>query len=179
MRIISGQFKGRRFEPPINITARPTTDFAKEGLFNVLVNSINFEESNALDLFSGTGSISYELISRGCPNVTAVEMSIKHISFIHKVINQLNIDNLHILQTDVFRFIENTSQTFDLIFADPPYQLENINAIPDLIFKNHLLKEDGLLVVEHGKTTNFEKNEYFLQERNYGNVHFSFFAHPK
>lgn len=179
MRIISGTFKGRRFDPPSNITARPTTDFAKEGLFNLINNIIDIEGTTTLDLFAGTGSISYEFVSRGCLHSTAIEMSNQQISYIKKLSAQLKISNLHIFKQDVFRFLAKSSASFDIIFADPPYQLDNITSIPDAVFNKNLLNKDGLLIVEHGSKTSFTKHPNFREHRNYGNVHFSFFEHKK
>lgn len=175
MRIISGKFKGRRLTPPTTITARPTTDFAKESLFNVLSNRIDFEDKQVLDLFSGTGSISFECISRACNHVTAVEMSERHIAFIKKTMADLKINNLRVWRIDVFRFLESNKETFDFIFADPPYQLPNITEIPDAIFAHQRLKENGIFVLEHGSKNTFANHPHFVEHRNYGNVHFSFF----
>ena len=175
MRIISGKFKGRRLTPPTSITARPTTDFAKEGLFNVLTNYMEFEGTTALDLFSGTGSISLECVSRGCIHVSAVEMSEQHIGFIKKTMDSLKVDNLRVYRSDVFRFLTTNHESFDFIFADPPYQLPNITELPDAIFKQKRLKDGGLFVLEHGSKNSFETHPHFVEHRNYGNVHFSFF----
>jgi len=175
MRIISGKFKGRRLTPPTSITARPTTDFAKESLFNVLNNHLDLEGATALDLFSGTGSISLECVSRGCVHVIAVEMSEQHIGFIKKTISALDISNLRVYRSDVFRFLASNHETFDFIFADPPYQLPNITEIPDAIFNQQRLKDGGIFVLEHGSKNSFETHPHFREHRNYGNVHFSFF----
>ena len=175
MRIISGKYKGRRFDPPTNITARPTTDFAKESLFNLINNMMDIEGCTVLDLFSGTGSISYEFASRDASYITAVEMSEKHIAFIRKTCTTLGIDNVRVQRSDVFRFIASTKATYDVIFADPPYQLDRIAEIPDLIFANNLLADDGILIVEHEVSTDFSNHPNFFEHRNYGNVHFSFF----
>ena len=175
MRIISGKYRGRTIVPPRNLRARPTTDFAKENLFNVLVNLVDFEELDVLDLFSGTGSISYELASREALHITAIEMSEKHIAYIRKMCADLKIDNIRVMRQDVFRYLTSTQTSFDFIFADPPYQLENIADIPDLVFKHNHLNRDGLLIVEHGSKTSFENHPNFVDHRNYGNVHFSFF----
>jgi len=175
MRIISGTFKGRRIQAKSNITARPTTDFAKEGLFNLLNNKIDFEGIRVLDIFAGTGSIGIEFISRGCESVIAVEKEEKHCQFIREVCRELKIDNHRLIKGDVFRVIGSLHQKFDMIFADPPYQLENLSTIPDLIFDNNLLADDGLLVVEHGSSINFSNHPAFSSMRKYGNVHFSFF----
>ena len=175
MRIISGQFKGRRIEPPSNIKARPTTDFAREGLFNVLNNLLDYEETSCLDLFAGTGAVSIELASRGCPSVLCVEQSDRHLAFIKKVIKDLEITTVFPIKGDVFKFIPTTSQSFDFIFADPPYDLKNIELIPSLIFENNLLKENGLFVFEHSKKNDFSDHSRFFQHRNNGNVNFTFF----
>ena len=175
MRIISGKYKGRRIEPPHSITARPTTDFAKESLFNVLNNLIDFEEISCLDLFAGTGSISIELASRGCPSVLAIEQNDAHIAFIKKTIKLLGIETIFPLKVDVFRFLPTTTQTFDFIFADPPYDLRTFEILPNLIFENNLLKDGGIFVLEHSKKNDFSAYPNFMQHRNYGNVNFTFF----
>lgn len=179
MRIISGKFKGRRFDPPTNITARPTTDFAKESLFNLIINEIDIESSTVLDLFSGTGSISYEFASRDALHITSVEMSDRHIGYIKKMCELLKIKNIRIVKQDVFRFLANTGASYDIIFADPPYQLENIADIPDYVLNNNHLNNDGLLIVEHGIKTDFSAHPNFYSHRNYGNVHFSFFKNKE
>jgi 16S rRNA (guanine966-N2)-methyltransferase len=175
MRIISGQFKGRRLQVPTNITARPTTDFAKEGLFNLLNNRIDFEGIDVLDLFAGTGSISIEFVSRDCKSVISIEQNERHSAFIRKVCNELKITNLSLIKTDVFKFIDTCHAQFDMIFADPPYELIQLAQIPDLIFAKKLLKEDGLFVLEHSSKNNFDQHPHFVDHRNYGNVNFSFF----
>lgn len=175
MRIIGGKYKAKRISVPHNITARPTTDFAKEGLFNLLNNRIDFEDIDVLDLFAGTGSIGFEFISRGARSVVSVEQSDRHCVFIHKVCNDLKIDNLMLIKGDVFRYIASARVKFDVIFADPPYELTKINEIPDLIFKQELLKPDGLFVLEHSAKSNFEKHPNFSSHRHYGNVNYSFF----
>jgi 16S rRNA (guanine966-N2)-methyltransferase len=175
MRIISGQFKGRRLQVPTNITARPTTDFAKEGLFNLLNNRIDFEDIDMLDLFAGTGSIGIEFISREAKSVISVEQNERHCAFIRKVCSELKITNLSLIKTDVFKFIDTCHSQFDMIFADPPYELEQLAGIPDLIFTKKLLKEEGLFVLEHSSKNNFEQHPHFVDHRNYGNVNFSFF----
>ncbi len=175
MRIISGALKGRRIEPPHNITARPTTDFAREGLFNVLNNLLDYETLTCLDLFAGTGAISIELASRGCASILCVEQNDKHLAFIKKTMAALGITTMFPIKADVFKFIPTTSQTFDFIFADPPYDLKNIEMIPELIFKHQLLKENGLFVFEHSRKNDFSNHPHFFQHRYYGNVNFSFF----
>jgi 16S rRNA (guanine966-N2)-methyltransferase len=157
MRVISGIYKRRRFDVPRTFKARPTTDFAKENLFNVLSNYMNFEEGIvALDLFAGTGSISIELVSRGCDRVISVEKEGAHHAFISKIMKEVQTDKCLPIRGDVFKFINGSHERFDFIFADPPYELKELETIPDLIFKNNLLKEDGLFVLEHGKKNNFE-----------------------
>lgn len=175
MRIISGRYKGRRISAPSNITARPTTDFAKEGLFNLLNNRIDFEGIDVLDLFAGTGSISIEFVSRDCNNVISIEQNERHCNFIRKVCNELKISNLSLMKMDAFKFISSCHTQFDMIFADPPYELENFVEIPDLIFKHNLLKADGLFVLEHSEKNSFVNHPNFVDHRNYGNVNFSFF----
>ncbi len=175
MRIISGTHKGRRIVPDKNFKARPTTDFAKENLFNVLNNNIDFEGITALDLFGGMGGISYELASRGAENIICVEMNAKHFSFIKKTTAGLGFDNISVLRADVFRYLKSCRKKFDLIFADPPYDLKNIDAIPGMVFNKELLLPGGLFILEHGKADNFEKHEKFYEMRTYGSVNFSFF----
>ena len=175
MRIISGKFKGRRINPPTNITARPTTDFAKEGLFNLLNNRLDFEGITALDLFAGTGSISIELVSRGCKHVTSIEQSLRQYDFIRKTSKELNIDNLTLLKADVFKFIEKAKVKYDFIFADPPYDLSRLQDIPDIIFSKEILDKDGLFILEHSDKNDFSGHPNFMEWRHYGNVNFSFF----
>lgn len=177
MRVISGIYKRRRFDVPNSFKARPTTDFAKENLFNVLTNNyIDFEEGvRALDLFAGTGSISIELVSRGCDQVISVEKDRNHHAFICKVMDEVKTDKCIPLRSDVFKYLKSCGEQFDFIFADPPYALTELTTLPDLIFENNLLKEGGLFVLEHGKTDNFETHPHFLERRVYGSVNFSFF----
>ena len=176
MRVISGKYKRRTFDVPRTFKARPTTDFAKENLFNVLTNLIDFDEcSNVLDLFAGTGSISLEFVSRGCDRVISIEREPSHHTFIYKVKEQLDETNWIPLRADVFRYIEKCHDTFDLIFADPPYALTRLAELPDLILEKGMLSENGLLILEHGKDHSFAEHPRFEQERVYGSVHFSFF----
>ena len=162
---------------PHTFKARPTTDFAKENLFNVLSNYMDFEEGvRALDLFAGTGSISIELVSRGCDQVISVEKDRDHYAFICKVMKELKTDKCLPVRGDVFRYIQGSRERFDFIFADPPYGLKELETLPDLIFDNNLLKEDGLFVLEHGKTNNFEEHPCLLERRIYGSVNCSFFG---
>lgn len=176
MRVISGIYKSRRFDVPSSFKARPTTDFAKENLFNVLSNHIDFEEGiRALDLFAGTGSISIELVSRECDQVISVEKDRKHYAFICKVMQEVKTEKCLPICGDVFKYIRSGREQFDFIFADPPYELKGLETLPDLIFENNLLKADGLLVLEHGKKDNFEEHPYFAERRVYGSVNFTFF----
>jgi 16S rRNA (guanine(966)-N(2))-methyltransferase RsmD len=175
MRIISGIYKGRRLQPPTDIKARPTTDFAKESLFNVLNNYIDFEEIEVLDLFSGTGSIALEFISRGCIMATAIEIEQKHCNFINNSCKILNINNLSVFRTDVFGFLQQCNKQYDLIFADPPYTLKELPLLPELVMNLSVLKPEGLFILEHSAKNNFNKHPYFSEHRKYGNVNFSFF----
>lgn len=176
MRVISGIYKRRRFDVPRTFKARPTTDFAKENLFNVLNNYIDFEEGIiALDLFSGTGSISIELVSRGCDRVVSIEKDSAHYAFICKIMKEVQTDRCIPVRGDVFKFISSCHEKFDFIFADPPYALKELGSLPDLVFQHELLKEDGLFVLEHGKDHNFENHPHFIERRVYGSVNFSFF----
>lgn len=178
MRIIGGKFKGRRFTPPAkNWPTRPTTDFAKEGLFNILTNHFDFSELRVLDLFGGTGNHSYEFISRGCTDVTYVDKFPGCVTFVRKLAAELGIQSeLRIVRADVFKFIEHCPEQFDYIFAGPPYGLPNLDEIPDLIFQHQLLCEGGWLVLEHNPHHHFESHPHYLQERHYGKTIFSFFG---
>lgn len=176
MRIIGGELKGRLFIPGKNFKARPTTDFARENLFNILNNTIDFEETKVLDLFSGTGSISFEFASRGCKSVTSVEIDHVHYAFIASVTKQLKLDHvIRLLRYDVLKFIPKCVEKYDLIFADPPYQLARIKEIPDMVLTFELLNSQGILILEHGKNDNFATHPNLFQQRIYGSVHFSFF----
>lgn len=181
MRIITGIYKGRHFDVPHTFKARPTTDFAKENLFNVLQGYIDLEDSKALDLFSGTGSITLELLSRGCKEVVSVEKDRDHSGFIRQCVEKLNIaaeGQTHwLIRGDVFKYMKSCKQQFDFIFADPPYSMEGIEAIPGLALP--LLQPDGLLVVEHGKQNDFSSLPQFLDHRQYGSVNFSIFRNEK
>ena len=178
MRVISGIYKRRRFDVPRSFKARPTTDFAKENLFNVLSNHLDFEEGRveALDLFAGTGSISVELLSRGCTQVVSVEKDREHYAFICKVMQELKAVNWLPVRADVFKFVKSTHRCFDLVFADPPYELKDLETLPDLVLGNGLLKPGGLFVLEHGKKNHFEAHPCFIEHRSYGSVNFSFFG---
>lgn len=175
MRIITGKYKGRHFEIPRSFKARPTTDFAKENIFNVLTGLVDLEDAVALDLFSGTGSISLELVSRGCASVISVEADRDHAAFIRQCMDKIGVKNNVLIRGDVFRFLKSCHQKFDFIFADPPYALANIEDIPDIIFSKQLLKDDGILVFEHGKKNDFSAHPKFIDHRSYGSVNFSIF----
>lgn len=189
MRIITGKYKGRHFDIPRTFKARPTTDFAKENIFNVLTGYIDFEGAMALDLFSGTGSISLELASRGCAHVISVEADRDHHRFILQCLQKLGEQSrgqapeaepsepvpVTAIRGDVFRFVKSCKQQFDFIFADPPYALEELKTIPTLIFEKNLLKEDGVFVFEHGKNDSFTDHPNFVEHRSYGSVNFSIF----
>jgi 16S rRNA (guanine(966)-N(2))-methyltransferase RsmD len=175
MRIITGTYKGRHFEIPRSFKARPTTDFAKENIFNVLNSYIDFDDATALDLFSGTGSISLELVSRGCGQVVSVELDRDHHRFITDCLKKLNTTACIPIRGDVFRFLKSCRQQFDFIFADPPYALKELSTIPDLIFDKELLKDEGIFVLEHGKDNDFTSHPHFVEHRSYGSVNFSIF----
>ena len=176
MRIITGQYKGRHFDIPRSFKARPTTDFAKENIFNVLNAYIDFEDAMALDLFSGTGSISLELLSRGCKNVVSVEADRYHYAFIKQCLAKLGTDRCITIRGDVFRFLKTCHQQFDFIFADPPYALKQLKEIPDIVLSGNLLTDDGIFVFEHGKDYDFSSHPHFVEHRSYGSVNFSLFT---
>ncbi|GHU75557.1 methyltransferase [Bacteroidia bacterium] len=176
MRIISGKYGRRRFAVPPTFSARPTTDFARENLFNVLGNLIDWEGLDALDLFAGTGSITFELLSRGCRMVTAIEKNRAHAAFIAKVAKELKTDDLNLINGDVFRYLHAASkQRFDFIFADPPYALKELAEVPTLVLTKDQLNEGGIFVMEHPKEYDFSQLPYFNQRRVYGSVNFSIF----
>lgn len=178
MRIISGSHKGRQIIPDKNFSARPTTDFAKENLFNVLSNYIDIEGAKVLDLFSGTGSISYEFASRGAAEIISVESNFKHYAFIKRVAQELNFKNIKLYRTDAFIACKKLKgQKFDLIFADPPYNLDKIADVPAAIFGNELLNEEGLAIVEHPASVDYSHLPYFSEHRQYGSVNFSIFRY--
>jgi 16S rRNA (guanine966-N2)-methyltransferase len=177
MRIISGKWGGRRINPPTNMPhTRPTTDIAKEGLFNILQNRISFEEIKTLDLFGGTGCISYELASRGASNLTIVEKDPVMYAFIQDNIKKLGLEGGKLLRMDVFSFLQNCKEQFDFIFAGPPYALGTIDELPKIIVANKLIADSGFFVLEHTPRNNYEKFEGFSFVRNYGTTLFSFFA---
>lgn len=177
MRIISGKHKGRRINPPANMPyTRPTTDIAKEGLFNILQNNLDFTALKTLDLFGGTGSISFELASRGAEDLTIVERDVKMYAFIKKTAEDLKLENFKVVKSEVFRFIQDTTEKYDFIFAGPPYALQNIDDLPRAIFAKGLLKENGWFVLEHTPRNNYEGFPFFRDARNYGTTIFSIFV---
>ena len=176
MRIITGKYKGRHFDIPRTFKARPTTDFAKENIFNVLAGYIDFDGAKALDLFSGTGSITLELLSRGCSRVVSIEQDRDHHRFICDCLKKLNDKQALPLRADVFRFLKSCHEQYDFIFADPPYALKELPQIPDLVIEKKLLKPDGIFVFEHGKDYDFSQHPYFREHRAYGSVNFSIFT---
>lgn len=175
MRVITGKYKGRHFNIPASFKARPTTDFAKENLFNVLRGYVDFEETRALDLFGGTGSISLELLSRGCPVVVTVEVDRQHFAFIRSCFTTLGDHAARALCGDALRYISRAHEQFDLVFADPPYALPELPELPDRVMQSQLLSAGGLFVLEHGKNYDFSARPDFLEHRAYGSVNFSFF----
>lgn len=175
MRIIRGKYGRRRFDVPKNITARPTTDFARENLFNVLENIGDFEGKTALDLFAGTGAISFEFLSRGCREVTAVEQAPVQIQFMRNVKEKLGDESLRIIKGDVFKFIATCSRQFDYIFADPPYDHPRFEEIPELILNSAMVKPGTMVIIEHSKTRDFSMLPGFSQQRVYGSVNFTIF----
>ena len=178
MRIIGGRLKGKTILPPQGYKARPTTDFAKEGLFNILNNEYEFDGLQVLDLFGGTGAISYEFASRGASMVYCVEMLPLHANFIKSQAAKFGMKNLTVVRHNVFEFLEICHEKFDIIFADPPYALEDLATIPDKVFARDILHPGAYFILEHPEEYNFESHPYFLKERKYGNVHFSFFEKP-
>jgi 16S rRNA (guanine966-N2)-methyltransferase len=175
LRIISGKYKGRKINPPSNFTARPTTDYARESLFNILNNRIDFEAVNVLDLFAGTGSISFEFASRGAQAVHVIEKDHGHISFIRRIAGEMKIDNLKPVHIDVKAFLKTCRFKYDVVFADPPYRLSWLDTIPDLVTSSGVIKEDGFFILEHPKDYSFTSHRLFFEHRNYGSVNFSFF----
>ena len=177
MRIISGVHKGRKLVAPKKLSARPTTDMAKEGLFNVLNNRVSFQNTTVLDLFSGTGNISFEFSSRGCTSITAIEQDRVACSFIRKTAEELGLEGLQVHCAKVDRFIQSTASRFDLIFMDPPYALgvEGYEKVITSIFERGLLIEDGILVAEHFSKYDLSAIEHFEEVRTYSSSAFSFF----
>ena len=175
MRIIGGKLKGLRISPPPNLPVRPTTDMAKEALFNILNNQFDFEELKVLDLFSGTGNLSLEFASRGCPDITSVDKNTGCYNFLKNTAKQHQLDAIKATRADVFKFLEQEAETFDLIFADPPFDIPQIPLIPEMVFKRKLLNPGGLLIVEHPTMKKLDNHPNFKEQRKYGYSSFSFF----
>ena len=178
MRIIRGRYQRRQITAPNSLPVRPTTDMAKESLFNIIDNHFDLEETEALDLFAGTGNISYELVSRGCPKVVSVDHDFGCVKFIRETANKLNMNELLVVRSDVYRFLEKHNMQYDLVFADPPYdcQQPQYDELVRLIFDQNLLREGGMFILEHDKNQHFEEHPHFMEQRHYGKVNFSFFA---
>ncbi len=175
MRIISGKYGGRIIKPPRNFRARPTTDLAKEGLFNILSNHFYFDKLEVLDLFAGTGSVGFEFASRGAEKVDMVEKNYQHFKFIKKAVEILQADNIHVIKADFFKAIQKIDQFYNIIFADPPYNLTEFEKVPELILSKSILKPDGWFILEHPSHYRFQSLPGFFDLRNYGSVNFSFF----
>ena len=178
MRIISGKYKGRRITAPKKLPVRPTTDLSKESLFNILNHQFNFNELNVLDLFSGTGNISYEFASRGATPVTSVDGDLGCVTFIKKTAQEFDMD-INAIKSDVFKFLERSKAKFDVVFADPPYDMsqEDFERVVTLIFEKELLEDDGLIIVEHSPHTKMDHLAHFTSNRKYGSSMFSFFEY--
>ncbi len=181
MRIIAGKYRGRKYFPPINRwPTRPTTDSARESIFNILANRLDFEKIRALDLFGGTGSHSFELLSRECPDITYVDKHPGCVQYVRTFAKELDENAaLRVVREDVLRFLQRARPAYDYIFADPPYELPDMSAFIDLIFERQLLSPRGLLVVEHDMRQNFAQHPHFEEERKYGQTRFSLFKERK
>ena len=175
MRIVGGKYKGRQFHPGKSFKARPTTDMAKESLFNILQNKVDFDEISVLDLFSGTGSISFEFASRGCTEITSVELNFNHFRFIKETIQKLNEKSIKAIKGNAFQFVKKTTQQFDLVFADPPYDHPRFKEVPELVLSENIIKPGGIFILEHSKDYDFSDLPGFVELRHYGSVHFSVF----
>jgi len=177
MRIVAGKWGGLKIHPPVKMPyTRPTTDIAKEGLFNILQNRIDFDGIKTLDLFGGTGCISYELASRGAADLTIVEKDAQMYSFIKKNIERIGIENANVIKTEVFGFLKNCEEQFDLIFAGPPYALSTIDDLPKIVVEKNMIAKDGFFVLEHTPRNNYKSFKGYSFERNYGTTVFSFFV---
>lgn len=176
MRIISGIFRGKQIRPPVNFKARPTTDFAKESLFNILIHQYDMEDLDILDLFAGTGSISYEFASRGARSVLSVEMEPRHYKFIQDTCRDLQMDQVSVIRADAFKYLKRPVQSFDIIFADPPFDHPGLSELPELIFSSDILNKEGLFILEHPGNYSFTAHPHFFQHRKYGGVNFTFFT---
>ncbi|MBA3704999.1 MAG: RsmD family RNA methyltransferase [Bacteroidetes bacterium] len=176
MRIVSGTHKGRIIHVPKNLPVRPTTDFAKESLFNILNNHFEFDGLKILDLFCGTGNMTYEFASRGCGDITSVDNNYKCCELVKKISGEFKMEQVKVIKSDAFAFLKKAASPYHIIFCDPPYETENLELISDLVFNNKLLKPQGWLIVEHGERTDLSKLPHFTEHRNYGNVNFSIFV---
>ena len=176
MRIIAGKLRGRRINPPQSLPVRPTTDMARESLFNILNNYVDYEECSVLDLFAGTGAVSLEFVSRGVREVTAIDINVQCTDFIKQAANQLAVSNMRVVRADVFDLLKRANRKFDMVFADPPYAIEGLASLPDLVFARDILTEDGIFILEHPREYQFEEHPHFWQHRAYGKVNFTFFA---
>lgn len=175
MRIIGGKLKGRKIVAPAKLPVRPTTDFAKEALFNILRNEFVFSDLKILDVCAGTGNISYEFASRGVENILALDLNFGCVKFIQQTAKENDL-SIRAMRVDAIRFLSKKGKNeYSLIFADPPYALKTLSTIPDLVFDNEWLEENGTLILEHGQENNFENHKYFQKQKKYGHVHFSFF----
>ncbi len=181
MRIIAGKHKGRTIRPPKYFKDRPTTDFAKEGLFSILSNWYDFEDIRVLDLFAGTGNITFEFASRGVKEITLVDKNSRYLSFIRQQLKEFfpQGHRFNIIRDDVLKFVEERTLAYDVIFADPPYKLPELQQLPDMILNNPTLPDDAVVIIEHPKNYDFSNHPYFFDHRNYGSVHFSFFTKEK
>lgn len=176
MRIISGSLKGRIISAPSQFNVRPTTDLAKESLFNILQNSYDFEDIRVLDLFAGIGSISYEFASRGCTDITSVEKNFKHAAFIRAETTKLGISSISVVNTDVRLFLKTNKTTYDILFADPPYNLPWIESLPELLFASNCISPNTDVIIEHPSHVSYANNPNYIETRKYGKVHFSWFS---
>ena len=176
MRIIAGSLRGRRLNPPPTLPVRPTTDMARESLFDILGNYVDYEECSVMDLFAGTGAVSLEFVSRGARDVTAVDINAQCAAFIKQSAQRFDVGNLHVVRADVFDLMKRLNRQFDIIFADPPYALDSIDTLPDMVFDRHALTDDGIFVLEHPREYSFADHPHFWQHRAYGKVNFTFFA---
>ena len=178
MRIIRGKYGRRRFEPPKNITARPTTDFARENIFNVIENIVDIEGADVADLFAGTGAVAFEFLSREAREVTAVEMAPVQLGFIRKVKEQLGADNMRIVRGDVFKFITGTRKAYDIVFADPPYDHPRFEEIPAMVINSEIVRPGSLFIIEHSGNRDFSALPGFFERREYGSVNVALFRIP-
>lgn len=176
MRIIAGSLRGRRLNPPANLPVRPTTDMARESLFNILNNYVDFEDCSVMDLFAGTGAVSLEFVSRGAREVTSIDINAACTDYMKRETERLGVNNMHVVRADVFDLLRRANRRFDIVFADPPYALEGLEKLPDMVFESGVLSDDGIFILEHPRDYRFSEHPHFWQHRNYGKVNFTFFA---